>query len=1457
MARTLLEREAELAALERTLEAAGDGDGSMLWIEGEAGVGKSSLLDAARRRAVGAGMRVTQADGGELEAAFSLGVAQQLLERPVADADAEERATLLSGPAGLAWQALEPAGARAAPPDDVGFSVLHGLYWLTANLAERRPVLVMVDDVHWADEPSLRFLVHMAQRLRGLSVALVVAARRYRHGPRARTLEALRDCARGARIEPAPLSGAAVAQLLARRLAATPDPRFAAACQAATAGNPLLLDALVRLITERGLRTDATGVAAVEQVAAEAARQEVPRWIERLSQDARALAQAVAVLGPRADLLDAARVAGLEHGRASQAADALAIARILRDARPLDFLHPTLRTGIYRAMHSGERARGHAAAARVLRARGASPERIATHLLRTEPAADPEVARLLLAAARQARGVAANDTATACLRRALAEPPPDGDRVELLLELGLAEAAAGELGAAIDHLGQTLAQAAAPATRARAGLALGQTLTWANRVEEAVRVMTDLSDELRGHDREASLRLESAALAAGRGHLLARPLAAQRLADRALPAGDTPAERLLLGNLAVEAVMRGEPAQRAVELARASLRGGDLQAEGPDAQVLRAVARALAIADHFEEARRGFDQALAEARRRGSLLGFAAASTFRAELCLREGDVRAALADAGDAREATRAAGGDYTTAAQVAVLVDALCEAGDLEAAAAVVDEAPGSNGYATNLLLHSRGRLHLLEHRPDAAVADLRECGRREEAWGETNPAVVPWRSSLALALLALGDRPGSRALVDEELERARAFGALRAIGIALRVRALTADRDRVEAGLREAVATLARSPAELEHARALVELGAAQRRSGRSRHCRDALRQGMDAADRLGARALAARARSELVAAGARPRRARLHGVEALTARELRVARIAEGGASNREIAQTLFVTEKTVEAHLSRAYGKLGHRLPGAAGVGTGPAPGSARAVEVLQEAVPGAPGLGFDHEPDAAGLLVRPVGRAGHAVRRLGLHREVRPRQAPGVDHRALRLAAVGGERPHAHLVLGVHAEQRELLVGAVGPRPGRDELDVAATEDAVETALAPVRALRRLALGDPCPDQRVEDAEPPGSRLPVAHAREDRAPPPWNAAPMAKTDATIVDAGGRELRVTSPDRVIFPATERTAALTKLDVVDYYLAVGDGILRALRRRPTTLERWPKGVHPGIVLSTREERRRRRVLPEARPAGRARLRPDARASSSRPAATPTRSARPSSPSSAGRRRWARSPSIPGRCARDDVDHPDELRIDLDPQPGTDFADAVRVAARGADAAGRARLRGLPEDLGRPRRAHLRADRAALDVHRRPPRGDRVRPRARAPAARAGDDQVVEGGARRAHLRRLQPERPRPHDRLGLQHPAQAGRAGVGAGDLGRAARGRARGLHRGHDARALRRRSATCTRRSTTPPTRSSRCWSSTSARAKPATCPIRPTTRRCRASRSASSPRATATARATD
>jgi DNA-binding CsgD family transcriptional regulator len=222
---------------------------------------------------------------------------------------------------------------------------------------------------------------------------------------------------------------------------------------------------------------------------------------------------------------------------------------------------------------------------------------------------------------------------------------------------------------------------------------------------------------------------------------------------------------------------------------------------------------------------------------------------------------------------------------------------------------------------ILYVRGRLREAAGDLHGAADDFRASGELQLRWGDISPAGVAWRSSLGLTLHALDRTNEGAGLIEEELQLATRFGALRTVGVALRAQALLLRGEAAIAGLKEAARVLAVSPARLEHARVLVDLGAALRRSGRRTEARDVLRSRLDAADRCGAHQLAARARSELTTAGARPRRERITGPEALTASERRVAQMAAEGLTNRQIAQALFVTTKTIEMHLARVYAKL--------------------------------------------------------------------------------------------------------------------------------------------------------------------------------------------------------------------------------------------------------------------------------------------------------------------------------------------------------------------------------------------------------------------------------------------------------------------------------------------------------------------------------------------------------
>ncbi len=221
----------------------------------------------------------------------------------------------------------------------------------------------------------------------------------------------------------------------------------------------------------------------------------------------------------------------------------------------------------------------------------------------------------------------------------------------------------------------------------------------------------------------------------------------------------------------------------------------------------------------------------------------------------------------------------------------------------------------------MHAAGRALVATGRLEDGARLLIDTGRRATASGIQNPAWLPWRSEAALALLQLGRGDEGLSLCDEELELAGRFGAPRPIGAALRARGLVSGGEGGVEQLGEAVEILAKSAARLEHSRALVSLGAALRRANRRAQAREPLTEGLALAEECGAEPVADEARSELRAAGSRPRAVYRTGADALTASERRVCELAATGKSNPEIAQVLFVTRATVESHLHSAYRRL--------------------------------------------------------------------------------------------------------------------------------------------------------------------------------------------------------------------------------------------------------------------------------------------------------------------------------------------------------------------------------------------------------------------------------------------------------------------------------------------------------------------------------------------------------
>lgn len=934
VASQLLERDAELTALTDAVEAASDGAGRLVWIEGEAGIGKSQLLAATASLARARELAVLEARGGELEREFPFGVIRQLFEARLAEASEAERAELLDGPAGLAAPLVDVA--PGPPMADASFPVLHALYWLSANLALRCPLVLLVDDVQWADPPSVRALAYIARRVQGLPLLLVIAARTGEAPADEEALRAITDSG-AVLLRPAALTLEAETTLASERLQGDIARPFVEACHGATGGNPFLVTELLDALAADGASGDEAGAARVRELSpATVARAALTRLV-RLGPDATALAEAVAVLGTRAELREAASLAGLDPADAAAAADRLADAHLFHATRPLDFVHPLVRRCVYDDMAPSLRATMHAQAARELVAE--AREGAAAHLIATDPAADRWVVEQLEAAAQRAMAQGAPDAAVRFLTRALAEPPAPDARGRVLGALGAAEARVpNRRGEAVAHLREAAELADEPFSRLFHGIELAQALLVAGRVDEAAEV---LDAELRAlpdeHDQIGHL-LQSVLQMASYASPRARALVAERGwrfvgDDDAEP--QTPGDRVWLAVRSTEVAFSGGTAAQARDLALRGLDGGKLLAEqSADSAAFYLAANTLIHVDALDEAIAAYDAAIAEAQRRGSLRGFGMASCWRAYAHFWRGSLADAIADARATLDAVSEA--DLALGAPQAgsFLVHALADAGELDAADAALRAARAASDQAgdqvgIDLLHYAAGRLRLAQGRHDHALEELTTCGRRQAAWGIRTPLAM-WRGEAARALIGLERRDEARALATDEVDVARAWGeGSRQHAMALRGLAAASEGADAVALLRTSAELLAGSPARLERARTLLELGSALRRGGERTAARDPLRDALTIARECGAHPVAARAHDELSATGVHQRKILRAGVDALTPSERRIAELAAAGQSNRDIAATLFVTVRTVEAHLGHAYRKLG--ITGRAGL----------------------------------------------------------------------------------------------------------------------------------------------------------------------------------------------------------------------------------------------------------------------------------------------------------------------------------------------------------------------------------------------------------------------------------------------------------------------------------------------------------------------------------------------
>ncbi len=906
---TVVDRDRELASIQQALRSGIDGDGRVVLIEGPAGIGKTRLLREVRSRAGRA--TVLAARGSQSEREYGFGVIRQLFEPIVAGADQDE---LFAGAAASARSVFQTQQDSAAPGVDTTFGVLHGLYWLTAGLAARAPIIITVDDVQWCDVGSLRFLGFLAHRLEGQSAALVVALRTGEQHDNEDLLSEIVSEEGVLVVTPRPLSSSGVDELVRAGLGDDPDEAFVAACRRATGGNPLLLRQLLRALESDGIRPTASNVDTVRAIGSRAVSSLVLRRFARMPTESRAAARAVAILGDGASVPRVAALTGLDQHAVAEAIGALARAEVMRHEYPLEFVHPLVRDAVYGDIPLGTREIQHELAARQLADAGAPAEQVAAQLLKSSPRGDQRTVEILRAAAARSVMQGAPDGAATYLRRALLEPPTPAVLPQLYLELGRVETMT-DVPAALEHLTAANQLLTDVRERAQAAVMLGRVEIFAGTRGNARRTTESIIDQLpTGYDDERQW-LQAMSRISMHMHALGAPTE-----DAPEIIGAGPGARSLAATLGWEATVAGADRRHAVELAQFALTGDVL--DDVDLPFMGVVARNILQISEAAPAHQ-WDDALAKAYHKGSLFAVLGAQVWGGYAHWQRGELDEAVQWLRNCTEqndlwGAQQIGQTYTDA----FMVEVLLERGDLAAAQALLATDRSywqlvSEGHALLETARARTLFHSGQFSGALSVLDNVD----ELSKGISNPA---WRSpqtDRAVVYAATGRTGAAIELLEVDLTQAQRWGTSRGIGRTLRILGQTRGAAGIDE-LRESIIVLQSGAAKLELAKANAALGAVLSNEGSAPSA--AALASLRSAFLLAADSGAVTLQREVGRQLAR------HGVEvpqlpertSLTTTERRIVEMSLDGAFDQEIAQALFITTPTVRQTLDAVRGRLG-------------------------------------------------------------------------------------------------------------------------------------------------------------------------------------------------------------------------------------------------------------------------------------------------------------------------------------------------------------------------------------------------------------------------------------------------------------------------------------------------------------------------------------------------------
>jgi DNA-binding CsgD family transcriptional regulator len=940
----LVGRDSELAILAERAGQARSGSARLVVVRGPDGIGKTNLL----REFIASGLTgystLLHTVCQPATTGSGYGAVRDLL-RPLGLSSKGPADPLLSGHAGRSW----PVISEPAVPDDYespgepgAYAVLHGLYWLAVNLMEPGPLALVVDDVHHCDERSLRWIEFLLHRSDDLPLLVVLAQGVSAEEPNARVLSEIAAHHSCTVADLGPLTRAEMADFVRRSLGAEPDESFVGDCAEVSAGNPRMLDVLLRELRRRGVRPDADAAGQV----ADAARQVVGastlvRMVRR--PDVRDVATAVAVM----DCTDVELVGALARVPATQAAEALDVLRSseILTADGTSMAHRAVRRQVLDDIPAHELEDLRSRAAGLLNDAGRPAEEVARQLLPLRRLDQAWMLDVLWDAAARAEGAGPAgparpngdpEMAVRYLRRALAAQTVASERTKIHVRLARLLSAIDPY-TALSHFREAMARLTDPFDRGQTAVYFAITALATRRIPEAIRVLGEALDALRldMDDNppyavtELCNVLQSTLLLIGIGMKPADSGLGERIQTVrhefktfAEPDGYTCAERRSLATLALLATLECRPAKEATRLAQRALADG-----GWGDWVANGTSLALSLADEVDASMKVYDWLLAETQARGDDWTRHVTMSTRAMTLNRLGRINEAADDARMAVEIAEQAPWRRDAALPFVVASSVLAAQDDIAGAEAMLDRVTvrvENMGWVWVAFYHEWARASARRGDIEGALNMLRNLGQSLDAADITNPVYSPWRSEAARLLARTARLSEARHLLDQEAELARRWGTPRAVGQTLTAAGMVATdpRQAVEL-LGEALDVLAEAPALTARIHASYQLGRAFLRIDDSSAARRHLRDAVNLSARSGARRLHSAASNLLISAGGRLRRATDNSLSGLlTESERRVATMAADGMSNREISETLFVTLRTVETHLTSAYRKLG-------------------------------------------------------------------------------------------------------------------------------------------------------------------------------------------------------------------------------------------------------------------------------------------------------------------------------------------------------------------------------------------------------------------------------------------------------------------------------------------------------------------------------------------------------